>query len=145
MGILLKGLVGCLIIALKDFRSWFISIIALSFFLPALQAQLTVLNGTFKYPDATTLTGKVVITLARSTVTNTCITPVQVTSFRQVTVKITNGVLGTISLYATPCLLPKQNYVAKVYDGSNRLLYSAFWNIPKVSPQNVIAVDIKEQ
>src|ERR1017187_8004316 len=113
-----------------------------------LSAQLITVTGTFKGPDGTAFNGKVAISLARATVTNSCVSPVQVTSFRQVIVKITNGTLGTLQLYASSCLQPPQPcgangmqagcYQIAVYNSSNVLMYRGHWRVPNSGSVNVV-------
>jgi hypothetical protein len=113
-----------------------------------LSAQLITISGTFKGPDGTALNGKVTISMARATVTNSCVSPVQITSFRQVIVKITNGTLGSLQLYASTCLQPPQPcganglqagcYQIAVYNSSNVLMYRGHWRVANSSPQDVV-------
>jgi len=67
-------------------------------------AQLITITGTFKKPDSTALNGRLLVQLTRSTALNSCVSPKQVTSFQPITVKIVNGVLQSLQLYATSCL-----------------------------------------
>ena len=119
-----------------------------------ISAQLVTVSGTFKNPDGTTLTGKAVVSLPRSTVTNTCTTPNQIVSFRQVTVAITNGVLGTLQLYPSSCLSPAQPctvnhqltkgcYTVEIMNGLNQVMYRSSWVVPG-SSANVTAVDLAD-
>lgn len=95
--------------------------------------QTVAITGTFHYPDATVVRGRVVISLTRSTVTNTCATPAQVLSFRTVTKQIVNGVMQALSLYPTPCLKPQLPYTVKVYDAASQILYTGSWTVPKTA------------
>jgi len=116
-------------------------LLAILFALPA-SAQLVTITGTFQYPDGNVLNGKVIIRLTRSTVNNTCVSPVQVLVFQPVTVKITAGVLGTLSLYATPCLSPSIFYTISVFDQNNTLLYTDHWNVPNQASADVTIIGV---
>jgi hypothetical protein len=69
-------------------------------------AQLTAITGTFVLPDSSNFNGSAVVQLTQPTVTNTCGSPKQVVTFKKVTTQITAGSLGSLNLYASPCLLP---------------------------------------
>ena len=103
---------------------------------------LTTVTGTFQYPDGSPLNGRVVVRLTRSTVTNMCVTPAQVMSFQPVTIRVTGGVLGTLSLYATSCLSPSIFYLVNVFDQNNQLLYSDHWNVPNVGSVDVTQIGV---
>lgn len=62
------------------------------------------ISGTFQYPDGTSFAGRVTIELPRPTVTNSCVTPAQTVAFSQIVTQITNGTLGSLSLYPSGCL-----------------------------------------
>jgi len=99
--------------------------------------------GTFKYPDGMVFNGTVSISLTKTNVTNTCSTPVQVVTFKTITVKILNGVLQTLSLYPTPCLIPPNPYTVKVVDTNGKLQYNGKWTVPNSSPVDVTLLDPK--
>jgi len=64
----------------------------------------TAITGTFQHPDGTNVTGQVSVQLTLPTVTNSCTSPVQVSTLRPIYVAITGGTLGTLSLYPSTCL-----------------------------------------
>jgi len=82
-----------------------VKILALFVTASSLFAQTTI-TGTFKNPDTTNLTGKVVLSLTKPTINNYCTTPTQVVAFATSTIKITSGTLGALSLIAGPCMVP---------------------------------------
>jgi hypothetical protein len=61
-------------------------------------------TGTFQGPDGTPLNGKIEIKLTRPTVTDICSTPMQIFTFRTMTVPVVNGVMNPITLHANACL-----------------------------------------
>jgi hypothetical protein len=97
--------------------------------------QVTI-TGTFYNPDGSTVNGSVAVSLSKSTVTNTCASS-QVLTFSPVRANIVNGVLGSMSLYATACLKPSQKYIVKVYGKNNTLLYQGYWTVPNTSSADV--------
>ncbi len=64
----------------------------------------TGISGSFKLPNGDGLNGYVTVRLEKATVTNGCATGIQVLTLAPVTAVITNGVLGSLSLWASPCL-----------------------------------------
>lgn len=66
------------------------------------KAQSTI-TGTFKQPNGTGITGHLTVALTKPTVTNSCSTTA-VATIQQITVAITNGTLGSLSLYPNSCL-----------------------------------------
>lgn len=69
-------------------------------------AQFISVTGVMAYPDGTPFNGKVKIQYARPTATQACTGSAQIVPLSPVTVAVTNGTLGTLSLYQTPCLVP---------------------------------------
>lgn len=88
---------------------------AFFFLLVTLAAQVSI-TGTFNNPDGTGVNGRLLVSLAKSTVTNSC-QGNQVMTWTQNQVKITNGTLGSLSLWASTCLS-----VAKVSSGTPTVL-----------------------
>lgn len=117
----------------------------------ACQGQVSI-SGTFKYPDSSNVTGKVVVSLTRSTVVDTCAGN-QVVTFTPVTVQITNGTLGPLilpataclclKLSATKCIMPLPSYLVKVYGKLNALLYMSNWVVPNTGSADVTELDKK--
>jgi hypothetical protein len=64
----------------------------------------SIITGTFRQPNGTGITGYITVALIKPTVTNSCNTPSAVTTLQQITVAITNGTLGSLSLYPNSCL-----------------------------------------
>lgn len=120
-------------------------------FVVNLSAQLTAITGTFKAPDGALINGQVIIRLTRSTATNMCGTPVQVITFKTVYVRITNGTLGTLNLYATRCLCLTYTgavcaktapaYDVEVQDSRNQTLYRSRWTVPNTGKAYVSDFD----
>jgi ribosomal protein L37AE/L43A len=77
----------------------------LCLFLPLVGQPLPI-SGTVKYPDGTNVTGTYKIVLTRPSVRNACVTPAQVLTYSPVTVAVTNGALGTVSLFSSVCNVP---------------------------------------
>lgn len=119
-------------------------LLGLLFVVSTANAQVTI-TGSFKNPDGTAVSGRVLISLARPTVTVSCPTT-QVVTLRQVTVRVTSGTLGSLSLYPSTavCMSPTQNYVVYVYDSGNRLLYKSFWSVPNVGSIDVSLLDTNQ-
>ncbi len=101
-------------------------------------AQIVSITGTFKNPDGTNVNGRVSVMLTQSTVTNTCGTVAQIITFRPVGATIVNGVLGSLTLYSSSCLNPKQLYSVTVSDSTGSILYRGQWTVPF----NVASVDV---
>jgi hypothetical protein len=117
---ILRALLICVLFALPNF------------------AQIVSITGKFLNPDGTNVNGRVSVMLTQSTVRNTCGSTAQVITFRPVGATITNGVLGSLTLYSTPCLSPKQLYNVVVTDSSGSILYRGQWTVPA----NVASVDV---
>ena len=66
------------------------------------EAQTTI-TGTFKNPDGSGVTGRALVSLQKSTVVNGC-SARQVMTIQQISTKITNGTLGSLSLWPSTCL-----------------------------------------
>jgi hypothetical protein len=102
-------------------------------------AQRTTITGTFRYPDATPVSGRVTIQLLRNG-SYTCVLPAQIIASFQVTVAITAGSLGTLSLYPNSCLTPVQNYIVTVYDQNGNQLYKGAWLVPQQTTADVTVI-----
>ena len=85
--------------------------------------SLVTITGTINYPNGVGVNGKVVITMPQSGVTNTCTTPVSIVPLTPITAKITNGTLTSFNLYSTACLSPQIQYVSRMYNQFNQLIY----------------------
>lgn len=88
------------------------------------------LTGSFVQPNGTAFTGRLEISLTRSTVTDGCVTPAVQRIMRPITVAITNGTLGSVTLPPSGCLTPRQLYHIRVFDARNLQVYRADWNLP---------------
>lgn len=104
-----------------------------------------IITGLFRYPNGDFVTGKIAVSLARSTVTNTCVSPNQVLTIRQSYVPIVNGAMNSVSLNATPCLQPPQYYIVRVYDQQGIQLYKGQWNVPTTETADVSTLDVNLQ
>lgn len=90
----------------------------------------TAITGTFKAPNGTAVTGRVIIVLASGVRSNSCSTHPLVLPYRQVVVNITSGTLGAVSLFATSCLSPAKPYSVTVMDSTGKTLYRGTWTVP---------------
>lgn len=100
---------------------------------PLLGAQTVTLQGTIKNPDGTGFTGSVQISLARSSVVNTCASPAQVTSMTPVVVAVNDGVFTPTQVLPNYCMTPQLPYYVQVLDSLRRLVYTDNWMIPQLS------------
>lgn len=114
----------------------------LSFLIIPSYAQLTAISGSFKNPDTTAVNGKLVVFFSRSTMTllPACGTQ-QIVAFKTITVRITNGTMGALSLYAQSCISPNRPYTVRVYDSANNQLYTGQWVVPNTGTADVSALD----
>lgn len=106
-------------------------------------AQTTV-TGLLQTPSGTPFSGKILISLPIASVVNTCVTPVQVLTFRPVTIQVSGGTMPATSLYATPCLKPQYPYIVRFFNTQNTQLYSAKWRVPNVSLVDLTVCDVTE-
>lgn len=104
---------------------------------PVCSAQLVQLNGTIANSDGTPFNGTAVLSLARSTVTNICTTPVQVVPFTPVQVAVKNGVFTLTSVYATDCLAPRLPYYVTLKDSSGGTVMTDNWYVPQTATGTV--------
>ena len=113
-------------------RSWRL-LTALFFALTIpLAAQTETVEGTVQNPDGSGFNGTFQVALAKSTVVNTCVSPVQVMPFPGVTIKVTNGVFTPTQLLPTPCLSPSLPYYITVKDSTGKQIYSDNWYLPSL-------------
>lgn len=70
------------------------------------------MSGTFRNPDGYPVNGRLLVKLSSSSLTNSCSTPAQVIAFRDVQTTVSNGILGSLSLYASSCLVPQHTPTA---------------------------------
>lgn len=96
----------------------------------AQQVTVTSTTGGVRYPDGSLFSGYLTLQLTRSSVRNICTTPTQVLTLKTIKVLISNGTLGTMSVYPTPCLSPSQPYLVQVYETDGTQMYRANWTIP---------------
>jgi hypothetical protein len=100
-------------------------------------ASAVTITGSFRYANGTTFNGRVVVTLAKSTVAYTCATPTRIITIQPVIVRITNGTLGTLSLYSTACLNPAKPYSFTIWDSTNKIVSTGSWTVPNQASADV--------
>lgn len=93
-------------------------------------AQTVNLTGTLQNVDGTPFNGTLYISLARSTVVNTCVTPVQIVPFQAITVAVVNGTVATTPIITTDCIQPRIPYDVQLRDVANNVVWSDNWYIP---------------
>ena len=93
-------------------------------------SQTRTLQGTMQNPDGSLFNGSITLKLGKSTVTNICVTPVQVVAFAPLTVKVVNGVVTPTSVISTDCLVPRLPYAVTVAGSNNVAVYSDNWYVP---------------
>ena len=101
--------------------------------------QTGTINGSFKNPDGSAFSGKIVVSFTQSTARVTC-GSAQLVPMTVVVSKITNGTMAQMTLYATSCLSPAIPYRVMVYDKYNQLVYRGLWTVPTGSV-NVSTLD----
>jgi hypothetical protein len=112
---------------------------AVSFLIALPAVWATTITGTFKTPNGSAFNGKIQISLAQSTATNTC--PDQPSNFSQVMIKITAGAMQSINLAPSPCLSPASGYNAVIYDQAGNLIYRTVWTVPNKSAADVTELE----
>jgi len=91
------------------------------------------LNGTVSNADGTPFNGTALLSLARSTVTNICVTPVQVVPFTPIAVAIKNGVFTPTNMYATDCLAPRLPYYVVLKNSTGGTVLTDNWYVPQTT------------
>lgn len=85
----------------------------------ALTAQGTVLSGTFRNPDQSGFTGRLIIQLQRNGVRNTCVSPSIVVPTAVVTIQIVNGATqSSPDITPSDCMTPFSTYLVQFVDGT---------------------------
>jgi hypothetical protein len=93
-------------------------------------AQTVNLTGTLQNVDGTPFNGTLYISLARSTVVNTCVTPVQIVPFQPITIAVTNGTVATTPIFTTDCIQPRIPYDVQLRDLAKTVVWEDNWYIP---------------
>lgn len=96
-------------------------------------AQTETVQGTVINPDRSAFTGTMLISLAKSTVVDVCVSPAQVVPFSPLVVKVSAGTFTPTQLYPTSCLSPRIPYYVQVKDAAGSLLFSDNWYIPQTT------------
>lgn len=121
-------------------RRVFMLVLGLALLMHGAAAQYTTISGnlaTPSGPNSGTFSGSIIVSLARSTVTNTCSTPVQIVPFAQIVIPVTNGVVPVTALLATDCMAPHLAYAIIVKDSSGGTVYTDNWYIPQTTSATV--------
>jgi hypothetical protein len=104
--------------------------ILLALFCFVQRAEATVLSGTISYPNGSPVTGTLTVTLERSGLLNTCVTPSVVASTAPITISIVAGaVTGSPNITPTDCLSSFQPYLAVLKDNKNTQLFRDHWYV----------------
>lgn len=99
---------------------------------PLAAAQTQTLHGTVVNSDGSYFNGTFTISLPRSTVVNTCVSPAQVIPFAPIIIFVRTGTFPSTQLLPTSCLSPSIPYYVDVKDASGAELYTDNWFVPKL-------------
>jgi hypothetical protein len=93
--------------------------------------------GTFNYADGTPISGTLSLQLTKSA-RDSCNSN-RVVPTTAVIVKITNGVLGALSLPTSDCLSPFSAYYVRLQDQNHQLIFQDNWLISSTNPTGTLA------